>query len=47
MSDQDKATWEINSYYEAHSAQLGNKDGGIVHEGTYSYLKCELEECID
>ena len=42
MSDQDKAAWEINSYYEAHSAQLGNKDGGIVHEGTYSYLKCEL-----
>ena len=42
MSDQDKAAWEINSYYEANSAQLGNKDGGIVHEGTYSYLKCEL-----
>ena len=42
MSDQDKAAWEINSFYEAHSAQLGNKDGGIVHEGTYSYLKCEL-----
>ena len=42
MSDQDKAAWEINSYYEVHVAQLGNKDGGIVHEGTYSYLKCEL-----